>query len=291
MSRDHIHRFRLVSEAEECRFLEDLKRTCYLSVYPYKLFPHLELYELELEPLTILYGGNGSGKTTLLNLIAEKAGIQRHARFNSSAFFQQYVRSCELEGRAPHGSQILTSDDVFDGLLDLRCLNDGLDLRREDLLQEFTQRKYASCQLHSLDELEDFRDSCDAKSKSQSQFVRERMMQNMPMHSNGETAMKYFTDHITENAVFLLDEPENSLSIDLQEALATYLFDSVRHFGCQIIMATHSPVMLALQEARIYDLDTVPVVPRHWTELENVRRYYDFFKAHQAEFENIPVHG
>ena len=112
-------------------------------------------------------------------------------------------------------------------------------------------------------------------------------MGNLAMYSNGESAMEYFVQHITENALYLLDEPENSLSIQLQEQLAQFLSDSVRHFGCQILLATHSPVLLAMPDARIYDLDQVPVSVRPWTELENVRRYYEFFKAHGAEFEAL----
>lgn len=283
--RVYVRQFQLPTEADEANFFKELKRTCYQGVYPYKLFPDKELETIDFAPMTIFYGGNGSGKTTLLNLLAEKAGVQRHARFNGSAFFQQYVRSCSLDGRVPARSQILTSDDVFDAILDLRCLNDGIDVRREALFEEFTERKYAHCQLRSMAEFEDFRDSCDAKSKSQSQFVRDRLMQNVAMHSNGESAMEYFVEHITENALYLLDEPENSLSIERQEELAQFLFDSVRHFGCQIVMATHSPVLLAIPDAKIYDLDAVPVEPKPWTELENVRRYFDFFMAHRSEFE------
>lgn len=40
-----------------------------------------------------------------------------------------------------------------------------------------------------------------------------------------------------------------------------------------------------MRGARIYDLDDDPVSVKKWTELENVRAYYDFFKAHGKEFE------
>jgi predicted ATPase len=39
-----------------------------------------------------------------------------------------------------------------------------------------------------------------------------------------------------------------------------------------------------MKGAKIYDLDTVPVSESDWTELENVRMYYDFFKEHENEF-------
>ena len=40
-----------------------------------------------------------------------------------------------------------------------------------------------------------------------------------------------------------------------------------------------------MRGAKIYDLDSDPVDVRRWTELGNVRVYYDFFREHQKEFE------
>ena len=96
--------------------------------------------------------------------------------------------------------------------------------------------------------------------------------------------MKYFTDRISEDALYLLDEPENSLSIELQQELCEYLQASARHFGCQFVIATHSPVLLSMKDALIYDLDSNPVQTRNWTQLENVRRYFDFFEKHRSLF-------
>ena len=49
------------------------------------------------------------------------------------------------------------------------------------------------------------------------------------------------------------------------------------------MIATHSPFVLAIRGAKIYDLDEEPVDVKRWTELENVRAYYDFFKKHASE--------
>lgn len=105
------------------------------------------------------------------------------------------------------------------------------------------------------------------------------------MHSNGETAMKYYVDRITEDAVYLIDEPENSLSAKLQIDLLEFIAISARYSGCQFVISTHSPFLLSIPGAKIYDLDSYPVQEREWTELENVRLYYDFFMKHQQEFE------
>ena len=280
-----IEKLSLQSDDQESGFLMNQHRTCYNGVYPYKIFSKKGMKEVVFSPITIFYGGNGSGKTTLLNIIAEKTGVIRHSAFGGSAFFKNYVSGCSFQGATiPLDGQILTSDDVFDYLLNVRYLNDGIDTRREELFEDYLSRKYAHHQLKSLEDYENWKESYDAKSKSQSQFVKERLMRNVDMYSNGESAMKYFVDHISENALYLLDEPENSLSIALQQELAQYISDSARFYGCQFILSTHSPILLSIENAVIYDLDSNPAAIRNWTELENVRRYFDFFEGHRNEF-------
>ena len=102
--------------------------------------------------------------------------------------------------------------------------------------------------------------------------------------SNGESAFLYFTEHIKDGSLTLLDEPENSLSAKLQKKLADYLADTARFYDVQLVIATHSPFLLAIPGARIYDLDSVPSRVRRWTELENVRVWHDFFAEHKGEF-------
>ena len=246
---------------------------------------------MELEPLTVFYGGNGSGKTTLLNIIAEKAGISRKSVFSGGAFFEDYLDMCELETREiPSESQILTSDDVFDYLLNVRNLNNGIDVKREMIFEDLYARREAvmlnpqQMQLKSLDQFDDWKETADAMRKSASAFVKDRVMGNVSMFSNGESALRFFIDHIEENAVYLLDEPENSLSIALQMELKEFLELSARFANCQIILATHSPILLSMKGAFIYDLDSAPVETKPWTELENVRKYFDFFDSHRNEF-------
>ncbi|MBO5300749.1 MAG: AAA family ATPase, partial [Peptococcaceae bacterium] len=123
-----------------------------------------------------------------------------------------------------------------------------------------------------------------ARSKSQSKYVRENLMGNVREHSNGESAFLYFTEKIQENGLYLLDEPENSLSPERQQELLRFLEDSVRFFGCQFVIATHSPFLLSMREAKIYDLDEDVAAVKRWTELKNVRAYYEFFKKHEDAF-------
>jgi predicted ATPase len=52
----------------------------------------------------------------------------------------------------------------------------------------------------------------------------------------------------------------------------------------QFVIATHSPFLLSMRGAKIYDLDEEIVDVKPWTELKNVRMYFDFFEEHRSEF-------
>lgn len=282
----YLNIFTFPDSEREFGFFMEVKRTCYDSFYPFQILSKCGLKRIDFEPVTILYGGNGSGKTTALNVIAEKIGVQRDSVYNRSNFFPDYVEMChmKLEAEIPPGSRIITSDDVFDYMLNIRNLNEGIDQKREELFEEYLDVKYSQFQMRSLADYEQLKKVNLARRKTQSRFVRGLLMDNVREYSNGENAFKYFTEKIGENGLYILDEPENSLSPKRQIELRKFIEDSARYFGCQFIISTHSPFLLAMAGAKIYDLDTKPVDVKHWTELENVRTYYDFFKAHENEF-------
>ena len=258
----------------------------YDTFYPFQVLSKHGLTRLDFEPVTILYGGNGSGKTTALNVIAEKLALDRDTLYNRSNFFEDYTGMCDYEEElpVPKESRIITSDDVFDFMLNLRSINDGINLKREQLFADYLEDKYSHFQMKSLDDYERLKKVNMAKRKTQSRYVRENLMDNVREHSNGESAFIYFSEKINENGLYLLDEPENSLSLERQQELLRFLQDSARFFGCQFIIATHSPFLLSMNGAKIYDMDEEPVDVKRWTELDNVRAYYDFFKKHEHEF-------
>ena len=263
------------------------KRTCYNTMYPMGVLSGIGLERLDFAPITILDGGNGTGKTTALNVMAAKLGLLRDTPGNSSTFMEAYVRACRanLEEDIPAHSRMVTSDDVFDYMLNLRELNTHIDQEREKLFQEHTQARHTVFQLRNLDDYEELKKRNSARRKTQSAFVREQLGGNVREMSNGESALFYFKQRLEEDALYLLDEPENSLSAERQLELAAYLEESARYAGCQLVIATHSPFLLAMERVKIYDFDTHPVEVRRWTELKNVRVYADFFRAHAGEFD------
>lgn len=283
----YIESFQFPGVDAEEQFVNYIRRTCYSSFYPFGVFAANQLHALSFSEITILYGNNGSGKSTALNLVAEKLKAERDSLFNRSSFFDDYLRMCEFEmtpGGRPEEIRMITSDDVFDFMLNLRALNDGVDRKREQVFDEWIENRNAKFQMKSLDDYEQLKKVVTARSKTQSRYVRESIGNNVIEHSNGESALQYFSEKIKDNGLYLLDEPENSLSPQRQMELLEFIQNSVRFFGCQFIIATHSPFLLALRGARIYDLDETPVDIKKWTELEGVRTYFDFFEQHRDEF-------
>ena len=190
----------------------------------------------------------------------------------------------DIEYEIPTKSRIITSDDVFDYMLNVRNINEGIDNKREKIFEEYLDNKYSKFQMKSIEDLHILRKVNEARSKTQSKYVRHNLIDNVREYSNGENAFRYFISNIEENGLYILDEPENSLSPKRQIELVKFIEDHARYLNCQFIIATHSPFMLSIRGAKIYDLDENPVDIKRWTELENVREYYDFFKEHENEF-------
>ena len=189
--------------------------------------------------------------------------------------------------RIPNGSRIITSDDVFDYMLTVRTNNTEIREEIERGKDEYRALKYGeTVKFNGMEDYEDFRMMVLARTKSLSrrQFLRRTAGQEIRMGSNGETALSYFEAKLKNDTLYCLDEPENSMSPKMQLELTEMLQEVARYCGCQLIIATHSPFLLSLDGARIYDLDASPVDIKNWWELENTRVYFDFFMQHEALF-------
>lgn len=260
------------------------------NIYPCRFFGEKGLSEINFRNVTIFYGGNGSGKSTLLNLIAAKLELNRISPFNSSELFDRYASACKYslgydeEGfrhRIPDGSRIITSDDIFDYMLTVRTNNSEIAEEIEAGKKEHKKLKYGdTVKFNGMEVYEDLRLQVLARTKSLSrrQFIRRTAGQEVKLNSNGETALSYFEQKLKFDRLYCLDEPENSMSPKMQLELKKMLEEFSRYCGCQFVIATHSPFLLAMEGARIYDLDSSPVAIRNWWDLENVRIYWDFFE-------------
>ena len=314
MASIYLHDFTFRSDAEESKFCQAERRTCFKSYYPLKLFPQKGINRVDFEPVTIFYGGNGSGKSTILNIIAARLNVLREIPFKPGQFFDWYVKGItrdiiEKDGSVTHihvdplsfnsvlpeewkgipaESRILTSEDVFDKTLNIRGRNREIDRQRDMVAQKWwaynVEGKHTNMTTMEGPEYEAWKMQHSMKGKSMSKVIKEEVGFNIKTGSNGENAFEFFLEKMQGNALYLLDEPENSLSASWQVKLASYLEGMARFEGCQFVIATHSPFLLGIRGAKIYDLDSPGVPVRKWTELENVRQYYEFFCNRNEEF-------
>lgn len=294
----YLETFKLPINQEEKIIQSCESRHKYIdNIYPCGIMSENLFSEINFAGVTILYGGNGSGKSTVLNLIAEKLRLNRVSPYNSSDMFNAYVVACKykmayddegFEQRVPNGSRIITSDDIFDYMLTVRTNNEEIREKEAMADDKWPDLKFSdTIKLKGMEDYEALRLQLLAKRKNISRrgFIRKTAGKEVKLNSNGETAYEYFDTKFKNDTLYCLDEPENSLSPKMQIELVKLLETLSHYCGCQFIIATHSPFILALQGARIYDLDETPVDIKNWWELENTRTYYEFFKKNVKYFE------
>lgn len=264
----------------------------YPTKYPFSMFSERELYDIFFGPITIFYGGNGSGKSTLLNIINSKLGFTRKSSFYADDTFDTYVNMCKYklalddygkEAKLPVNSKIIASEDIIHFILGIRDKNNKTEEKRLELEKEYQAAKFGKYQFKSLDDYDNLVKTVNARSQTQTKYINKRSTL-FRQYSNGESVLRYFDSELENDGLYLLDEPENCLSPKYQIELLKLIVECSHYCSCQFIIATHSPFLLSIPNAKIYNLDLNPVETSKWTELENVRLYYEFFNRHQEEF-------
>ena len=253
------------------------------NIYPYNVFAGKSERLLLFAPITILYGNNASGKSTMLNIMANKLQLQgqEYATNNKYGnYFANFIDECKYAlgddengkqiDRIPQNSRYIKSEDILYEIKKIQqeqILGDGY-------VYEHVRRGMPKEQIQNL------RDSFQMKQQMEClKFAQEK-------YSNGETTLQMLDDYIEPDALYLLDEPEVSLSPENQTILAERLNKLARFLGCQFVISTHSPFMLGTLHAKIYNLDSKELEEVKWSELENVRYFYNFFRKHAEEFES-----
>lgn len=274
--------------------------------WPQKVFLDRGLNNLLFQDITIFYGGNGSGKSTILDCISEKLGATRKKPIyiekkyfpniptESYYPFKDYLKSIFVSFdtnpetnhpyEIPRNTRLITSDDVFTKISNAIKNNSVSDAEATKAGYEHIALKREPYQLSGLDDFEEFSKRNKIKRTSFSRYTKESARKKYEINSNGETALQYFDEMIEPDGLYLLDEPENCLSPIFQIELIKLLLEARRFLNCQFIIATHSPLILSIADALIYDLDENPIKNKEWYELENVKAYFEFFYKHKDKF-------
>ena len=266
-------------------FLLSQKKVNNPNIYPYHVFAEKTEKLFLFQPITVLYGNNASGKSTLLNIIANKLKLEGREyascnKYGNIAYFSNFVNECSYElgedelGRyftsIPEKSKYVKSEDI---------LYEIKKIQQEKVLAEGYIYEHAKRGM-SKSEVESMRSSKEMwKQMEYMKFAQEK-------YSNGETTLQILDDYLETDALYLLDEPEVSLSHANQVILAEKINQMARLLKCQFIISTHSPFMLGTLNAKIYNLDLRDLNVVKWTELESVRYAYDFFDKRRCKFDD-----
>lgn len=279
--------------------------------YPFQLASEMGLYSLDFEPLTILYGGNGSGKSTVLNVISQKLNARRLSMFNTSPYFDEYVERCKcrLAGRLTltppelrkgnpgkydisNITTVLTSDDIFKAMLDGRQENEckleksrvlTRDYHNPDRLPSHINFETGLNVREYVDGV-DMRKAIRGRNYSFNKLLLDKVGKMERHFSNGETALMKLSEILEKPGLYLLDEPENSMSCEFQMKLASIISYLARYGDCQFVISSHSPFILSMEGAKIYNLDSYPVDVSRWWELNNMRHYFKLFHDARNHF-------
>ena len=317
----YLQNFIFPSEYTEQKFLdgyygaEVVGNTYHTNMYPFRVLSGVGLFRLDFEPITILYGGNGSGKSTALNCISQKLHVSRRSAYNSGELMDEYVKLCSFEtdmrwtgeefdmmgsrsSRYDIGdiTCMITSDDIFKQLLQNRVSREQTLMKSHMLSQKSLESKWGRwnefkfskhLDFETGENVQQYMDAVEMRKKSVSKYLRDKLGKEEQGLSNGENSFVYMSELLQGEGLYLLDEPENSLSPEMQMKLSDLLFYMARYNNCQIIMATHSPFLLSTPHAKIYNFDGAPACVSKFEELEAMQVYYEFFASMKEKFEKM----
>jgi len=219
------------------------------DAYPFSIPAIATLAALELDPkLTFLIGENGAGKSTLIEAIAVLAGF--NAEGGSTGFHFDTRRS----ESSLHQSMRLVRGH--------RRPRDGFFLRAESYFNVATEIErlgvldsYGGVSLHE--------------------------------QSHGESFLALAMHRFRGNGLYILDEPEAALSPQRQLSLLSILHDLIEARDSQLVIATHSPILMAYPNARIYELGATGIERIAYEDTEHYRITRDFLSAPERYFKTL----
>lgn len=216
------------------------------SDYPFHMSIINDIESISFDkPITFFIGENGSGKTTLLetimmltntvNLLPEESRRQEGPKRLSKSFKAVWHKKTS-RGFYLKSQSFINFIEHMDSMK--RETQKGLD----DLKKSFEGRSSYALELaqgpynKTLSALED------------------KYGKGLDKMSHGEGYMELFKSRLVPKGLYILDEPELSLSPMRQLALISLIKEMISQ-DCQFIIITHSPILMAMKESIILDFD------------------------------------
>ena len=186
--------------------------------YPFNLPIVRNLRTLEFsKSVSYIVGENGSGKSTLLEAIANLLGLNAEGGSKNFNFRTQETHSSLYE--------------------ELRAV-------RADL-------SYGNAFFFRAESFYNVASEVDRIAREDRRMLDSYGGVSLHEQSHGESFMSLFTNRLKSKGLYIFDEPEAALSYMNQLRFLVWMKDAV-NAGSQIIISTHSPVILAYPDAEIF---------------------------------------
>ena len=196
------------------------------------------------QPVTFLVGENGTGKSTLLEAVALALGFNPEGGSRNFSF---------------------STRDTHSGLHNYLRLHrgpyrpkDGFFLRAESFYNAASE----------IDRLADAAPGGD-------RYLSGYGGKSLHHQSHGESFLNLVHSRFHGQGIYLLDEPEAALSPARQLTLLCELHRLVEA-GSQLLIATHSPILMAYPKGEILLLGDGPIHPVDYRETEHYQITKDF---------------
>jgi predicted ATPase len=245
-----------------------------LEAFPFGLPVVRKFRELKLRrAVTFLVGENGSGKSTLIEALAAAVG------------------SVVVGGEDVRSDKTLAHARALGSKLKLVWQNRthrGFFLRAEDFFNFAKRVNQTSAELEEM--AEEFEREglkgyglrlAQGVVRGQRRALTNRYGEDADARSHGEGFLNLFQSRFVPGGLYLLDEPEAPLSPQRQLALLSMLKEMTGQ-DSQFVIATHSPILMALPGADILSFDHAPIRRVPYDEVEHVSLTRDFLNNPEA---------
>jgi len=210
--------------------------------YPFNLSIFNQTKRLEFDtPVTLFVGDNGTGKSTLLEALALSCGIHiwRYSE-GTRCQFNYYEKQLH------------------------KCLS-----------LEWSNGKVPGAYFASQI-FKDFVTTLDEWAATDPGQLEYFGGKSLVTQSHGQSIMSYFRNRYQIKGLYLLDEPETALSPKSQLELLDIISKNIHAGHAQFIIGTHSPILLACENAKIYSFDNDIVGTIEYEETEHYQVYRNF---------------
>ncbi len=210
-------------------------------------------------PVNIFIGDNGCGKSTLLETLALKLSLPLIGGKNI------YKESFEAANILQHYLEIDWINNTYQGFF----------FRAEDFSHFIYQVERQQTSVNSfLGEMrgkvkEDILKSMGEGMNYQLQEMKKDYGENMNAFSHGEAYLKILHTRINGKGIYILDEPEAALSPLKQLSLISLIMDVTKNYKSQFIIATHSPVIMGIPGALLYEIKADGILKTDYRDTEH----------------------